>query len=147
MHKEQHSFSIYEPEMMPTLLELWNAATAGTLPLSPKLWQQNVDRSGFFRPEDCIISTAGDGSVTGFVLTRILSETEIEANPDMADYRGRGHIMALAVHPRHQRQGTGSALLQWAEADLRSRGANTIGRTRVVCKRGRPLPHFPFRPR
>ena len=126
MHEQHTNFSAYGPDMMPALLDVWNAATAGSLPLGTRLWRQNVDNSPLFHAEDCRVALAEDGTVSGFVITRILTDADIAANPDMAEHRELGHVMLLAVHPRHQRQGTGSRLLEWAEERLRSQGAATI---------------------
>jgi beta-N-acetylhexosaminidase len=119
-------FVPYTPEQMPALLEIWDAATEGRLPLSPALWRQRVDEDPLFSPADCLILPAEDGALAGFAITRILPEWELEANPDLRRHQGPGHLMALAVHPRYTRRGIGSRLLAAAEARLRGQGATSI---------------------
>ena len=119
-------FLPYTPEQMPALLVIWDAATSGRLPLGPALWRERVDGDPLFQPGDCFILPAPDGTPAGFALTRILPDAELAAHPDLAPQRGRGHLMALAVHPRYARQGIGSRLLAAAEAHLHAQGARMI---------------------
>ena len=93
----EQSFVAYTPSMMPALLDIWNAATGGDLPLGEALWRQNIENHPLFQPKDCLVAIADDGGLAGFTITRIVPEAELRANPDMAQYREWGHVMALAV--------------------------------------------------
>jgi beta-N-acetylhexosaminidase len=116
----------YTPDLRPDLMALWDAATAGALPMSDRLWAQCVDDEPLFEPEDCRILRAEDGAIAGFAITRIVPDAELDADPTMARHHGAGHIMALAVHPRYRGVGYGSRLLAAAEARLRGQGATKL---------------------
>ena len=46
----------------------------------------------------------------------------ISARPELADGGTRGYLYSVRVRAPYQRQGIGTRLLQWAEADLERRG-------------------------
>ncbi|HUS15029.1 MAG TPA: GNAT family N-acetyltransferase [Chloroflexia bacterium] len=116
----------YTPEHVPALIDIWNAVLDGAIPLGPELWRQQIDEDPLFTPDDCLIAAGADGRIAGFAITRQLPESQIQAYPGLDDARGRGYIMALAVHPRARSQGYGRRLLEAAEARLRAQGARRI---------------------
>ncbi len=63
------------------------------------------------------------GRIVGWVLAKALTDPP----PVLHEYRGRGGIGALVVHPDCQRQGIGRELLARAEAFLAASGVATSG--------------------
>lgn len=84
-------------------------------PISRSLFVRKVLLDPNFEPEGAPIALV-DGEVCGFGLS-IARRHPLEDAPSDAD---RGYITLLAVKPDHQRQGIGTALLQWMENYLRS---------------------------
>jgi ribosomal protein S18 acetylase RimI-like enzyme len=123
----------YDPAQVSELVALWNRALGGHLPLSERLWRQNVEDDPNWRPGDCLVARADDGTLAGFVLTR--SSRALETQPDLAALRGLGWIMALAVAPEHSGRGIGGELLAAAEARLRQQGM-------IRCDLGGSIGHF-----
>lgn len=110
----------YDPAEAPALVALWNRALGGRLPLSERLWRQNVEGDPNWRPGDGLVARAADGTIVGFALTR--ASGALDAQPDLAALRGLGWIMALAVAPEWSGQGIGGQLLAAAEERLRASG-------------------------
>ncbi len=71
-----------------------------------------------FQPEGATVAT-DDSGVVGFALA-IVRRVPLEDAPMDTD---RGYLTLLAVHPSVRRRGIGGALLERAEAYIRSRGA------------------------
>ena len=120
-------FSIpYTPDRGAALRAVWDAATGGRLPLTAELWRERVDTHPAFEPDDCRIAAAPDGTVAGFVISRRIPPALVRVHPLLARDAGRGHILALAVHPAWQRRGIGRRLLAAAEARLHAQGVTRI---------------------
>jgi ribosomal protein S18 acetylase RimI-like enzyme len=127
------SIAPYDPAQARALVALWNRALGGRLPLSERLWRQNVDDDPNWQPGDCLVARADDGTLAGFALTR--SSHALADEPDLAAFRGVGWIMALAVAPEYAGHGLGGRLLAAAEARLRQRGL-------ARCDLGGSIGHF-----
>jgi len=115
------------------LIAIWNRALGGRLPLTDRLWQQNVGGDPNWRAGDGLIVQDDVGTPLGFALTRIYRGHA--ANPDMAALQGTGWLTTLAIDPARTGRGYGSQLLHAAEAHLRDEGA-------IRCDNGGSLGHL-----
>lgn len=101
-------FEAKEAQQLTWAVGVWNEATGGELPLSPRLFQFNVR-------EDLGIVRRGriamvDDQPAGFVLC-----SAYPGAPQAMQSDALGWVEAIAVAPAFQRQGIGRRLLDWAE--------------------------------
>lgn len=85
-------------------------------------WRWTPERvARFVRDRDTNVAVARESGerVAGF---GIMQYAEDEA-----------HLLLFAVHPRHRRQGVGTAILSWLEAVARTAG---VSRVVLECRRG-----------
>ena len=109
----------YRQEMLPEVLDVWNAALGDRFPLSRELFMQNAMSDPHVDPEGCWVAhRPAPAGVVGICLAKIAREP-LAADGALPD---RGWISLLAVHPASQRRGVGRALLRQAEGYLRARG-------------------------
>jgi GNAT superfamily N-acetyltransferase len=94
---------------LDTLVDIWNAACAPDLPVTPRFVEFNARTPGV-EQVGCLALRAG--RPVGFVLASAVAGTSADT----------GWVDALAVVPDARRQGAGVALLCWAEAWLEERG-------------------------
>src|SRR5437763_1064455 len=52
----------YDPAQAPELVALWNRALGGRLPLSERLWRQNVEGDPNWQPGDGLVARNPDGT-------------------------------------------------------------------------------------
>lgn len=111
----------YRAEMAPALIQLWRDAAGDKHPLPAAMWEELTLCDPSFRPDDLLVAVEA-GLPIGFALTKRFREPALGLEK-MGD---RGWIALMAVSPRHQRQGVGTALLAAAEAHLKADGAKTV---------------------
>lgn len=107
--------------------DLWTRACGNEYALSPRVFAYNLRA-----PQDAVQVgrfAVVDGVRAGFVLASVLKGHADVAPPQM------GWVDAIAVAPEFQRQGIGSALLDWAHEWLRGEG-KTVSR---LCGSLRPF--------
>lgn len=121
MGEREATFEEYRPAAAPQVIALWNRALGDRFPLTERLWRQNIDHDPNYAPGDGLLARDPDGALAGFVLTRRFRDWADAA--DLAEWRDRGWLVALAVAPERQGRGLGSRLLDRAEARLREQGA------------------------
>ena len=107
----------YQPEMLPRVIAVWNAALGGLFPLRETVFVQNATASAHFDREGLWVAVAAAHRVVGMSLAKVAREP-LAADGWLSD---RGWISLIAVHPSFQRRGVGRALLSRAEAFLRTR--------------------------
>lgn len=107
-----------DPAMHTAIAGLWTHACGDDLAVSPRTVAYNVTAptGGLCAG---VIAYQGETPV-GFVTVSQLSADPSVQSP------ATGWIDAIAVHPDHQRQGVGSALLAWAEGFLLGQGCRRI---------------------
>ncbi len=97
---------------------LWNAACGPDLAITERAAEYNT------RPTTGGVQAGrvalADGAPVGFVLASVLQGDPVVTSPEA------GWVDALAVAPKHRRQGIGGALLAWAEEWLAGQGARRI---------------------
>ena len=123
----------YDAGMAGEAVALWNRALGARFPMTERLWRQNVDAEPNYRAGDGLVARDPDGALAGLVLTRLFRR--LDANPDLARWRGLGWVVALVVAPERQGQGLGGRLLALAEERLRQEGATR-------CDLGGSIAHF-----
>ncbi|MDB5098002.1 MAG: family N-acetyltransferase [Cyanobacteria bacterium RYN_339] len=101
-------------------MALWQAAAGDRHPLPPALWDELTAFDPGFRPEDLRVAFEGETPI-GFALTK-----QLRAPADLPKFQDRGWIALMAVHPEHQRQGVGTALLAEAEQALKAAGKTAV---------------------
>ncbi|HEY9898885.1 MAG TPA: GNAT family N-acetyltransferase [Pantanalinema sp.] len=111
----------YRPEQASELLTVWHAAMGDRHPIMPSLWTANTEGDPGFVPGDLIVATR-ERQAVGFVMTKQWRGDY----PGCDRFASRGYLALMAVHPAHQRQGIGSALLEEAIALLCSQGAEKV---------------------
>src|SRR6516164_11259648 len=107
----------YQPEMLPRVIAVWNAALGGLFPLRETVFVQNATASAHFDPEGLWVAVAAAQRVVGMSLAKVAREP-LAADGWLPD---RGWTSLIAVHPSFQKQGVGRALLSRAESFLRTR--------------------------
>jgi len=111
----------YRVALTPAVVGLWNRALGQEFPLRQRLWRQQTAGDPSFRSGDALVAVE-NGQVVGLVLAKLFRE-EYES---CAAYRHMGWISALVVDPDWQGRGIGKALLEQAEAHLRSAGVANV---------------------
>jgi GNAT superfamily N-acetyltransferase len=100
------------------VVEIWNAACGPGLAISERGVRYNVGPTPAAAQASRLATE--NGRPVGFVLANVLLD-DPQASP-----RDVGYVDAIAVQPRHQRRGIGSAQLTWAERWLAGKGCKRI---------------------
>ncbi|HOG46329.1 MAG TPA: GNAT family N-acetyltransferase [Anaerolineae bacterium] len=102
----------------PAVVALWNRAMGELFPLRRRLLHQAALGDPDLEPGDALVAWV-DGEPAGFCLARTW--------PPRAPYgEAQGWLEALAVDPRRQRRGVGTALAGAAERALADRGVTAV---------------------
>ncbi len=108
----------FTPTHTPAATSLWNAACGADLAISERAMRYNtLPTTGAIQEGRVALA---EGQPAGFVLASALPASPDVSPPEM------GWVDAIAVHPDHQRQGIGSALLAWAEGWLAGQGCTRV---------------------
>jgi beta-N-acetylhexosaminidase len=95
------------------MVAIWNAACGPALSVTPRFFAYNTRPTAGIAQAGCMALHGGQPA--GFVLASAAHE---------APGPPRGWVDVIAVEPRAQRQGTGTALLAWAETWLAAQGCH-----------------------
>jgi ribosomal protein S18 acetylase RimI-like enzyme len=109
-------FVAYAPQDLQGVLDVLAAGMPAD-PISQSRFVRQVLLDANLRADGAIVAHSGD-QVVGFCLA-LARQLPLENAPPDSD---RGYITLFAVHPKFQRQGIGSGLLQQAESYLRAQG-------------------------
>lgn len=90
-------------------------------PIMPALWTANTEGDPSFVPGDLIVAMRAARAI-GFVITKRWRGSY----PGCERFRDAGYLSLMAVHPEHQRQGVGTALLEAAIARFQEEGAAKV---------------------
>lgn len=125
------TFVPFEPQLLPSLVNLWNSAFRSQRnfrPITEEIYRSRIIRQRAFDPGGLILAMA-DGDVAAFVHAIGPCPQDILAYRDRRCLQN-GSIAALAVARRWRRKGVGSELLSRAESYLA--GLLEPGRT-IFC--------------
>lgn len=104
---EFQSVDVANSEQIQEIVNLWNMACGNDLAITQRLVTYNLRPNPGGDQIACI--ALHNGQPIGFISTSYLNDPTVVAPHS-------GWIDAIAVAPDQQRQGAGTALLQWAEA-------------------------------
>jgi len=93
----------YQPEMLPRVIAVWNAALGGLFPLRETVFVQNATASAHFDPEGLSVAVAAAQRVVGMSLAKVAREP-LAADGWLSD---RGWISLIAVHPSFRGEASG----------------------------------------